>query len=287
MRILVTGATGNVGRLVVDELLARRPDPSVVVRALTTNPAKAALPENVEGLEVVTGFIGKLSTMPAALEGVDTLYLAPHQATAKEVVQLAKQAGVQRIVALSSTNADEEAKGDPSEWTYYATEHAVLTEGEGLRWTFLRAGQFMWNLLDNAEQIKTTGEVRAAYGKAAFAPVDIADIAAVAAKVLLTDGHDGEKYPLIGSETVSKIDATRVIGEVLGREIPFIELSREEARQTYLAAGLDEYVADWLLDNDAMGVDYPQPPDFTIERLTGRPAKTFKQFVSENRAVFE
>ena len=284
MRILVTGATGNVGRLVVDELLACDPDPSVQIRALTTNPKKANLPD---GVEVVTGFLGKLETMPAALEGVDTLYLAPYPPTAKEVVRLAKQAGVQRIVALSSTNADEEAKGDPSTWNYYAVEHAVLSEVEGMRWTFLRAGQFMWNLLDSAPQIKENGEVRAAYGKAAFAPVDIGDVAAVAARVLLTEGHDGEKYTLIGSETVSKLDATRIIGEVLGRAIPFIELTREEQRQQYFAVGLDEVTADWLLDNDAMGVDYPQPPDFTIERIAGRPAKTFKHFVAENVDVFK
>lgn len=283
MRILVTGATGNVGRLVVDELLAARPDPSVRIRALTTNPKKANLPD---GVEVVTGFLGRLETMPAALEGVDTLYLAPHPATAKEVVRLAKQAGVQRVVALSSSEADEEAKGDPSTWHYYATEHAVLTEGKGLRWTFLRPGQFMWNLIDSAPQIKATGEVRAAYGKSAFAPIHLSDIAAVAAKVLLTDGHDGEKYLLAGPETISKIDATRIIGEVLGREIPFIELSREEARQQFVDGGLEE-IADWMLDNDAMGVDYPQPPDFTVERLLGRPARTFRQFVAENVDAFE
>ncbi|MBA2447349.1 MAG: NAD(P)H-binding protein [Chloroflexi bacterium] len=82
MKVLVTGATGNVGRLVVDHLLGS----GVEIRALTNNPTKAALPA---GVEVAEGYLGKLSTMPTALEGVERMYLAPLPRTAREVVELA------------------------------------------------------------------------------------------------------------------------------------------------------------------------------------------------------
>ena len=96
MTIRVTGATGTVGRLVVDHLVANG---AQHVRALTNNPAQAALPAEVE---VVQGYLGRLETLPDALAGVERLYLAPLPRTAREVLAMAKQAGVQRVVALSS-----------------------------------------------------------------------------------------------------------------------------------------------------------------------------------------
>ena len=105
MTILVTGATGNVGRLVVDCLLAAG---AKQIRALTNNPKKAALPAEVE---VVEGYLGRLETLPAALEGVERMYLAPLPKTVRNIVRLAKEAGVRRIVDLSSSDADNEAAG--------------------------------------------------------------------------------------------------------------------------------------------------------------------------------
>jgi uncharacterized protein YbjT (DUF2867 family) len=115
MKILVTGATKSVGRLVVDQLLGS----GVTIRALTKNPTKAALPA---GVEVAEGYLGTLSTMPAALEGVDRMYLASYPRTVGEVVTMAADAGVKRIVALTSSGADAEAAGDPSGWYHYADE---------------------------------------------------------------------------------------------------------------------------------------------------------------------
>jgi uncharacterized protein YbjT (DUF2867 family) len=285
VRILVTGATGNVGRLVVDCLLGT----GVTVRALTNNPAKAALPA---GVEVAEGFIGALSTVPAALEGVDRLYLAPYPMTARAVADLAVQAGVRRIVDLSSSNADAEAEGAPSTWHYYAVEHAVERATDAapqVEWTHLRPGEFMTNMLDWGPSIRAEGVVRAAYGDAAYAPIDLADIAAVAAHVLLADdrpgAHHRAKYELTGPESLSKRDRVRIIGEVIGKEIRFDELTHEQARAGFVAAGY-EFVADWLLDGDKAALDHPQQPVRTVDDLLGRPPRTFAQWVAANADAF-
>jgi uncharacterized protein YbjT (DUF2867 family) len=277
VKVLVTGATGNVGRLVVNHLLQT----GLEVRALTKNPEKAALPQ---GVEVAEGYIGDPATVPAALDGVERLYLAPVPKTAQTVVDLAVQAGLQRIVALSSSGADDEAKGDPSGWWFYAIERAVES-APGIQWTHLRPGEFMLNALAWADSIRDEGVVRAAYGAAAYAPLDLDDIAAVAAKVLLEDGHDGEKYAMTGPESLSKVEKVRIIGEVLGREVRFEEIGRAEARAQMIERGYGE-AADWLLDGDAQMIGHPQPVLSTVPDLLGRPATTFQMWVQAHADAF-
>jgi uncharacterized protein YbjT (DUF2867 family) len=277
MKILVTGATGNVGRLVVNHLLAAGAD----VRALTNNPTKAALPP---GVEVAHGFIGNLATLPAALAGVDWLYLAPLPRTVREVVAMAAEAGVRRIVTLSSSGADAEAQGDPSGWYFYAIEQAVEA-AEGIAWTHLRPGEFMTNMLDWAPSIRETSTVRGAYGTVAYAPIDLDDVAAVAAKALLEDGHHGKKYEMTGPAAVSKIERVRIIGEMIGRDLRWVELSHQEARADMLQRGYGE-AADWLLDGDAQMVGQPQTPLPTVERLLGRPPRTVAAWVAQHADTF-
>lgn len=277
MRILVTGATGSVGRLVVDHLL----DSGATIRALTKNPAKAALPA---GVEVAEGYLGTLSTMPAALAGVDRLYLASYPRTVREVARLAAEAGVRRIVALTSSEADAEANSDPSDWYHYAVERAIEDAGV-FEWTFLRAGEYMTNMLDWADMIRGEGVIRAAYGGAAFAPIDLGDIAAVAAKALLEYGHHGAKYELTGPESLSKIDRVRILSDILGREIHFEELTHDAASALMIERGYGE-AADWLLDGDALAVGHPQRALPTIAEVTGRPARTFAEWVAANADAF-
>ena len=266
MRILVTGATGNVGRLVVDHLLAAG---ATEVRALTVGPARAALPA---GVEIVKGYLGRLETLPAALEGVDRMYLAPLPQTVREVVELARRAGVRHIVDLAG------AKG--SQW--HVVEEAV--EQSGIAWTHLDAGEFMTNTTIWAEQIRTTGTVRDAYPTAADAPIALDDIAAVAAAVLLGDGHAGKAYELTGPETLTRAEQVRTIGRALGRDIPFVELTRDQAVEQ-LSKAIGEYAA-WYLDRMAELVDRPQRAVPTVEEVTGRPGTTFAEWAVEHADSF-
>jgi uncharacterized protein YbjT (DUF2867 family) len=143
----------------------------------------------------------------------------------------------------------------------------------------------MLNALAWADSIRAESVVRAAYGAAAYAPLDLDDIAAVAAKALLEDGHHGTKYAMTGPEALSKIDKVRIISEVLGREISFVEQSHEEARAEMLARGYGE-AADWLLDGDAQMVGHPQPVLSTVADLLGRPPRTFRAWVQANAHAF-
>lgn len=276
MTILVTGATGNVGRLVVDHLLGLG---ATDVRALTNHPERANLPPEVDIRE---GFVGRPETVRPALEGVELLYLAPYARTVQHVVGLARDAGVRHIVDLSSTEAVREAAGDPGGWYYYAVERAV--EDIGIDWTHLRPGEFMTNALIWADEIRSTGAMRSGYGRAATAMIDLDDIAAVAARILMApDLHRGRTYQLSGPEAVSRADIARLVGEAIGKPVHFEELSQEEALAE-LSKTMGEY-AQWYLDGLAYLAEHPEQPVNTVEAITGRPATPFgtwaKQHVSE------
>ena len=258
MPILVTGATGNIGRLVVDQLLqAGHRD----IRALTANPAKAQLSAEVE---VIEGYLGRLETMPAALVGVDRMYLAPLPQTVLAVVGLAKEAGVERIVDVS---------GPPESWWGNV---AAAVEQSGVAWTHLEPGEFMTNAVDWAEQIRATGIVRDAYPSSANAPIALEDIAAVAATVLLEDGHVGKAYELTGPETISRAEMVRCIGRALGRDIPYVELTHEEAVEQR-TTGMGEY-ASWYVEGMAQLAEHPQRPVPTVQEITGRTGTTFAEW---------
>ncbi|MGV9676548.1 NAD(P)H-binding protein [Nocardia sp. NPDC003482] len=260
MTILVTGATGNIGRKVVDHLLAAGADD---VRALSNRPERAGLPS---GVEVVRGFLGRVETLPAAFEGVDRMYLAPYLPTVEEVVDLARRAGVGHLVDLS---------GD-AHWVPIAR----AVEKSGVDYTHLSAGEFADNSVMWAEQIRE-GQVREAYPEAANAPVAMDDIARVAAAVLTQDGHAGATYTLTGPDTITRAERIRELGRALGREIPVVTVSEAEA-VAVLAPAMGEEFARWYVEGLAASIDDPQRPTTTIADLTGRPATTFAEWARAN-----
>jgi uncharacterized protein YbjT (DUF2867 family) len=266
MKILVTGATGNIGRMVVDELLTLGAGD---VRALTVDPARAALPA---GVEVARGFLGRLETLPAAFAGVDVLYLAPHLPTVVEAARLAADAGIGRIVDLSG----------PKGAHWQAVEDAV--EATGVPFTHLEPGEFMNNATLWARQIKAGDEVRDAYGEAVNSPIAQEDVAAVAARVLLSDEHVGESYPLTGPEGLSRRQKVAAIGEGLGRELRYVEVSHEEAVAEFRPE-LGEH-AGWYFDGLDALVDNPHPPLPAAAQLTGRPGMTLVEWVRRHADLF-
>ncbi|WBQ06512.1 NmrA family NAD(P)-binding protein [Kribbella sp. CA-293567] len=278
MTILVTGATGSVGRLLVDELVAAGVSSSV--RALTNNPARAALPA---GVQVAEGYLGRPSSLPAALKGVDTVYLAPLPARVDEFVTCALEAGVRRVVCLSGEPADYEAQGDPAGWHYYKMEKAI--EEAGFEWTHLRPGQFMNNTLDWAPSIKAERVVRAPYPEAVQTPIDLGDIAAVARVVLLDESYAGQKLVMSGPDAITQPEEVALIAEAIGQPVRFEELSREEALAAWTPV-MGEEVASWMLDGFRMMAEYRMSPEPTVLEVTGRAPLSYREWAVRNADAF-
>ena len=286
MTILVTGATGNVGRLVVERLVAAGED----VRALTRTPETAAFSAEVE---VVRGDLVQPETLSAALAGVDRMYLFPVAATAREVVALAEKAGVRRIVVLSSGAVTGGYDTD----FHLPVEQAV--EASGLDWTHVRPGEFMLNKLWLwGPGIRAEGVVRDPNPDLSWCPVHEGDIADVATVALLEDGHTGRAYTLTGPEMISHRDQVRTIAAALGREIRFEVVTPAEARRQYLEqGGFAAENADFLLgfeDYSGTETDPESVAEFdtsalgpltTAEQVTGR-ARTFAEWARDHVADF-
>lgn len=268
MKILVTGATRNVGRLVVDELIALG---ATDIRALTVDPAKAGLPPSVEA---VRGYLGKPETLPAAFAGVDRMYLAPLLDTVEEVTRLAAAAGVRHIVDLAG------AAG--TSWP--PIERAV--EACGVPWTHLETGEFMSNSAIWAAQIRAGDVVRDPYPEAASSMIALNDIAAVAARVLL-DGavHEGRIYTLTGPQTLTRRERIGEIGRALGRSLTVETVDHDQAVAD-LKPVMGDY-AEWYLTGIAAAAKQdPAPTTTTVADVSGRPATTFRTWAEANTALF-
>jgi uncharacterized protein YbjT (DUF2867 family) len=246
------------------------------VRAVTRVPEKAGLPD---GVDVVRGDLTDPTSLKPALDGVDRMYLFPVPETAEAVVRLAVAARVRRIVVLSSVSAGY-PDGDLSGDHHRPVERAVETCG--VEWTHVRPGEFMVNTLNWAPSIRAEDVVRDPYGEATSAMVHEADIADVAVTALLEDGHTGAKYTLTGPESLTKVERVRVLAEVLGRDIRFEELTPRQARQVWIDRGVPAEATDWLV-REPEGETVVGP---TAEQVTGRPARTFAQWVADHRADF-
>ena len=283
-RILVIGATGNVGRQVISQLLAT----DVRVRALTRNPGSAHLPDQVE---VVTGDLALPATLDQALEDVAAVFLvwtAPATALAPAVARIAKH--VQRVVFLSSPHQTAHPFFQKPQPNPVATLHAEIErviEAAGLQWTFLRPGMFAANsLLWWASQVRASDVVRWPYAEALTAPIHEHDIAAVAARTLCEEGHSGKDYVLTGPQSLSQREQVNIIGEVIGRPLRFEEISPEEACQELLTVLPSPTVIQMLLKAWAGAVGQPALVTSAVAEITGAPARTFRDWVSDHAAEF-
>lgn len=283
MRVLVTGATGTTGRLITAGLR------DVEVRVVTRDPRKAPA-----GVEVMKGDLTRPDELEPALAGVDRMFLFPEPSTAGEVVAAAKRAGVQRIVVLSSGAVT----GGFDTVFHLPVEQAV--EQSGLEWTHIRPGEFAANKLALwGPSIRAERVVRAANPDSAGFPVHEQDIADVALKALLEDGHAGMAYDVNGPDLISLREQVKAIADALGEEIRFEELTPQQAREAYRAmGGFAAEAADFLLgftDYDGNPADPSAVADFdpskmgplpTAESVTGRPARTFAQWARDRAEDF-
>jgi uncharacterized protein YbjT (DUF2867 family) len=271
--ILVTGATGNVGRHLVGELLTA----GAKVRALTRDPATARLPSEAE--------VARTAEMP--LDGVTSLFLNPavFWNGLGDLLTRAAGHGVRRVVVLSSASALDDDPANEIAAKHLRIERAI--EASGMEWTFTRPGEFSSNALGWRTAIRGGEPVREAYAAARTAPIHERDIAAVAAKALLTDALVGARPVLTGPELITHPEMIELIGEAAGRPARFEEITPEEARKEMLTMPyMREGVVDVLLRMRAGSVDRPSEPSPEVERITGRPARTFKEWAADHADDF-
>lgn len=266
--ILVTGATGRVGRHVVQGLL----DAGVGVRALVRNPPLAALPAEVE---VVQGDIYDPTAVSRAAADVDAAFLLwpafTADGAAEVVTALTKQ--VSRVVYLSSMSAGG----------VWAEIEALLADAD---WTFIRPGGFAANTLEWADQIRTGNVVRMPSPNAARSLIHERDIAEVAVQALLHDKHIGQSYSLTGPEVLTQAELVATIATVLGRTLQVEEILTAEARQTMLTQGADPTFVDAALTYWHSLIANPEPVTTTVETLLNRPALTYHQWAEDHADAF-
>ena len=280
--VLVTGATGRVGRVVVDLLI----DAGVPVRALThRSEAAATLPANGEA---VTGDLTVPESLDAGLHDVSVVFLvwtAPPTTAPAVVERLATYA--RRVVFLSSPHQTPHPFfQQPNPMAVLHADIERLIAATGLESTIIRPGMFASNALFWwASAIREDGVVRWPYGAAETAPVDDRDVAAVAARTLYQDGHAGGDHVLTGPESLSQAEQVGIIGDVLGRRITFEELSPDEFRSE-TEGSWPRPVVDMLLD--AWGATIGRPAFITsaVFDILGSAPRSFRQSVADHATAF-
>lgn len=281
--ILVTGATGNVGGELIRILCAA----DAATRALVRSPEKADALRGYD-CELATGNFDDPPSIVAALRGVDALFLAspagPRQVELEStVLEVAQRAGV-RIVKLAIIGWDAGGMGR------IADSHARIIErlaATGLRYTVLAPNDYMQTLLVQAATVQEAGVLALPHGDGAVSSVDARDVAAVAAHVLGSDAHDGASYIVTGPESLTRQQVAERLARLLGKDVHYVAAEPAQAKQGMIAAGMDEWMVDGLLElaigyRDGRGARVTDE----VRKATGHDARPWQQFLADHRAAF-
>lgn len=279
--IVVTGATGNVGRPLVQALAAA----GVRVTAISRAVPDAAVPDGVAHRQAD---LTDPESLRPIFDGADALFLHDGGASAqllspRDILDVAKASGVGRVVVLSSIGVATRPESASHGGMMRAIEDAVRQSA--MDWTILRPGGFNSNAYAWAETVRTQRTVAAPFGDVGLPTIDPADIAEVAAAALRQDGHAGQVYELTGPALTTPRQRAEAIADVLGEPIRFVEQTRDEAR-AHMLRFMPEPVVETTLD--AIGEPNPAEqrisPD--VERVLGRAPRTFADWVQRNIPAF-
>lgn len=275
--ILVTGATGNIGSALVRELHLCG---AGSLRGLTRDASQATFPEEVEAVE---GDFAVPESLKPALVGVRSLFLVSRMGPDADILVAARQAGVEHVVLVSSITVQTHPHLGPA-GENLAVEQLLMDSG--MAWTILRPTQFASNALMWTAPIREHETVRAPYADIGLPTIHPADIASVARVALTEPGHQGRTYALTGPELITARQQVDAIAAALGRDVPFIEITRQEARAR-MAAVFGEEAADAVLDVTGGDVnDELLAVRDTVSQVTGSPGRPFRQWAEENSHMF-
>jgi uncharacterized protein YbjT (DUF2867 family) len=282
--ILITGASGMVGRAVLEEMRkAKKP-----LKAMYRNAEDAKkTPTGVTS--VIADFADKAS-LKRALEGVETVYLVcspiPQLVELESnAIDASKEAGVRHIALNSAMGAGDYRTSFPS-WHRKVEEKL---DASGLKYTILRPNGFMQNIVTyNAPTIRSQRAFYAAMGKAKTSLIDVRDIALAAAKTLTEPGaHAGKTYELNGPEAVSNAEVAAKISRVAGRPVQYVDITEEAQRKAMLDAGMPEWQVTALLELQQYYVSGKcAAVTDVLQNLLGRAPMTLDQFLNEFKDSF-
>jgi uncharacterized protein YbjT (DUF2867 family) len=280
--ILITGASGNVGK----EVLKQITQTGVEVRAAFQSVSKAAGASS--GVEIVTVDYNQPETLRTALKAVERVFLVGPPtpqlpALERKATEVIAQSGVRHVVKLSAMGGRE---------AIFPQQHAQsedYIQSTGVPYTFLRPNGFMQNMVNyNAPTINAQSAFYGSEGDGRVSHIDIRDVAAVAVKALTEDGHVGKAYALTGPEALANKEIAQILSDEVRREIRFINLPPAQLKEALLSQGVPEWNADALLDLQRL---YREGKATTVtrdvEQILGRRAISFAQFFRDYRADFE
>ncbi|OAN67256.1 SDR family oxidoreductase [Sphingomonas sp. TDK1] len=282
--ILVSGATGGIGGEVC-RLLKENQTP---FRALCREEEQVASLRK-QGMDAVLGDFDRPETLPAAMQGIDTMFLitppTPQQvAQETAAIDAAKAAGVGRIVKVSASDGNVRS---PVPW---AKAHALIDHhlrAAGIGWTILKPTAFMQNFLWFKDPI-ARGFLPQVTGSGSVSWVDTRDVARVAATVLTEDGHEGATYFLTGPETLDMKEASARLSKAIGHKVRYLDLPSPIFWAILRLTGNSKWMARGLVVqfDDVVAGHHDIDPTFEIERLTGKPPHSFTDFIEDHRKQF-
>ena len=281
-KILVTGATGNIGSALVQELKASDSDFAV----MTSKPGVT-----IAGVETRHGDFESVASLTAAFNGIDTLFLLfplveNKVDLAKYAAEAAKAAGVKHIVRSSGAGADSASTFALPKLQGEIDDVLAAT---GIPTTFVRPAGFMQNYVTYQSQAIKDGAIYVADGGQAQSLIDARDIAAVAARVLTNpNAHAGKAYTLTGGEAFTGEQAAATISAALGKPVKHVSVPTEAAVATMNQWGMPPFIVN-VMDslNKIVSAGYASGVSPDVEIILGRKPRTFAAFVNESVGVWK
>ncbi len=282
--IVVTGATGQVASQMIPLLTAA----GVSVRAVVRDARKAEALAS-QGVVIVEADLDRPRTLRPIFDGADAAMIitppgprAPQQASS--ALWAARQGGIKHVVRLSAVGAAHDAPTENSR-LHALTDREL--ENSGISFTILKPHSFMQSLLMMAQEVVEQGTLRAPCGDGRRGLIDAVDVAAVAARVLTTPGHENKSYTLTGPHSISMHEVAAAFSEVLGKPVKYVPVSIEAADQQMAGWGLDEFMRTMVTDYyTAFSNNWADFVTRDVAPILGRPARSITDFVRANAFAF-
>ena len=281
LKVLVTGATGNTGSLLVPALLKAGVD----VRILARNEEKAK-PLKDLGAEVVIGDLDQPSTILPAVKDVDKIYLLTWNGETaftqvQNVINAAKYEGVSHIIRHSMWGSEKSRIIKEG----YKIEEMI--KSSGLKWTLLKPTFYMQNTMMAAQTISSDGVIYWDMKDGKLGTIDVRDIADTAFAVITGEGHEGKSYILTGPEAISFHDIANTFSKVLDKEVKYVNVPGEASFQAMTGMGMPEWIAQGYVElSEGFSENFANSTTKNVEILTGHPARSFEQFATDFAQVF-